>query len=90
VSPKPPVHRSQIQRSADAIARAIGAELPSLNPVERRELLVQMQRWLSGRVAAFDESAKKIKSQVIAPTAQETSITAGAFGKGSRSSDVIE
>src|SRR6266571_2923773 len=46
----------QIQRSADAIARAIAGELNKIVPVERRELLVQTAEWIRGRVAAFDEA----------------------------------
>lgn len=87
--PSPPKPPSQLQRSADQIARAIAEELPKLNPVERRELLVQTANWIGQRIAAFDESARGMKHTIVAPTAAETQITAGAFGKGVRTSELI-
>ena len=80
---------SQLQKSADAISRAISNEFPKLNPVERRELLTQVIKWLSGRLTAFDEAAKRAKTQIVAPTPVETQITALPFGKGSRTSDTM-
>jgi hypothetical protein len=81
---------SQLQKSADAIARSVAGEVGKLNPVERRELLVQSMEWIRQRLLAFDASDRSIKHAIVAPTAAETQVTAGAFGKGTRSSDRVE
>ena len=82
-------HQSQLQRSADAVGRAIAGELAKLDPVERRELLVQMGNWIVQRVKAWDESATAA-GKVVPATADQTQAVAVSFGKGSRSSDVID
>ncbi len=80
---------SQLQRSADRIGRAIAGELAKLDPVERRELLVQMGAWMVQRVKAWDASATAA-GKVVPATADQTQAVAVSFGKGSRSSDVID
>lgn len=80
---------SQIQKSADAIARAIAAELPKLVPAQRRELLVQTHRWIGERVAAYDAAARAQTGAVVVPTKEETQIVSKDFGKGCRTSDMM-
>lgn len=87
--PKPSPQISELQKSADAIARSIAAELPKHAPIARRELLVQVHRWVGERVAAFDAAARAQTGAVVVPTAEETQVATGAFGKGCRTSDLI-
>jgi hypothetical protein len=84
-----PPQASQLQRSADVIGRAIAGELGKLDPVERRELLVQIGNWIVGRVKAWDESAAAA-GKVVPATPDQTQAVAVSFGKGTRSQDALD
>lgn len=85
----PVVEISKIQRGADAIGRAFTHECSKLNPIERRELLMQSREWLAGRIASMDEARRRSQAAVIVePTKDEANVVA-TVGKGCRSSDLM-
>lgn len=85
----PQTQTTQLQRSADAVARAISGECPKLTPADRKELIVQTHRWLGERIKSFDQAELENRDRIKAPTATETQIALGAFGKGCRTADTM-
>jgi hypothetical protein len=91
-SPAPAATRpqiSQLQRSAQAIGRAIAGELGKLPPAERRELLRQMREWLGLRLAAFDAGGAAPPEAAERRELLTQMRESGGFGKGSRTADAI-
>lgn len=62
----------QLRRSAAAIAATVNAELAKLSPAGRREVMMQSIEWLRRGIAILDESARRARQAIVAPSAQET------------------